>query len=222
MPDPLISVLLPSRHRPESLTESIGSLRDRASDPRRVEVLIAADPDDPGTAEAAERSQARAWVAPTRFGYHQLHEYVNELSHQAAGEWLLLWNDDARMITARWDERVADAEPGVLWPGHNGSPFLNVFPIVHRSIVEAIGHFSLSPHCDSWVQDVADVIGAHRRIDVETLHDRYDLTGGHDDQTWRDAQAGYRTADYHSPEMKAARARDVETLKAAWTSGRTT
>jgi len=218
----MISVLLPSRGRPESLTDSIGSLRVMADDPSRLEILVAADPDDLSTVKAAEQSRARYWVAPTRYGYHRLHEYMNHLASLAAGEWLLLWNDDARMLTPGWDSRVEEADRGVLWPTHNDSPMLNIFPIVHRSLVEALGHFSLSPHCDSWVQDVATAVGAHHRIDVDIRHDRHDLTGGHNDQTWRDAQAGYRTADYHSPPMQAARARDIETLKAAWTPERTT
>lgn len=217
----MISVLLPSRGRPASLVESVASLRTLASAPDLVEIHVAADPDDPPTMTAAEACEARLWVATVRYGYDRLHEYVNELTVQAAGEWLLLWNDDARMLTRGWDARVHEAAAGVLWPRHNGSPYLNVFPVVHRSIVDALGHFSLSPHCDSWVQDVAHASGVHHPIDVDVLHDRADLTGGHNDQTWREAQAGYRTADYHSPSMKAARARDVETLKSALPLGRT-
>lgn len=217
----MISVLLPSRGRPSSLADSIGSLRVMADDPDQLEILVAADPDDPDTAEAAERSRAACWVAPTRYGYHQLERYVNHLAAVASGEWLLLWNDDARMLTAGWDARIAEAPHGVLWPAHNDSPMLNIFPVVHRSIVDVLGHFSLSPHCDSWVQDVATAVGAHHRIVVTVLHDRHDLTGGHNDQTWRDAQAGYRTADYHSLPMQAARARDIEALRAAWTPERT-
>lgn len=218
----MISVLLPSRGRPKSLADSIGSLRVMADDPSRLEVLVAADPDDAPTVKAAGKSRARCWVAPERYGYHRLHEYVNHLAAMASDEWLLLWNDDARMLTAGWDSRVAEAEPGVLWPTHNDSPMLNIFPIVHRSIVELLGHFSLSPHCDSWMQDVATAVSAHHRIPVDILHDRRDLTGGHNDQTWREAQAGYRTSDYHSPPMKTARAHDIQTLQAAWTPGRTT
>ncbi|WP_433364068.1 glycosyltransferase family 2 protein [Streptosporangium sp. CA-115845] len=217
----MISVLLPSRRRPESLVDSIGSLRVMADNPDGLEILVAADPDDPDTAVAAERSRAICWVAPTRYGYHRLHEYANHLARLASGEWLLLWNDDARMLTPGWDSRVEEADRGVLWPAHNDSHLLDIFPIVHRSIVETLGHFSLSPHCDSWMQDIATAVGAHHRIPVTILHDRHDLTGGHNDQTWRDAQAGYRTADYHSPPMQAARARDIETLKAAWTPERT-
>jgi hypothetical protein len=212
----VISVLLPSRGRPKSLVDSIGSLRVMADDAPTVEILVAADPDDPDTMAAALSARTRRWVAPERYGYSRLHEYVNALAAQATGDWLLLWNDDARMLTQGWDSRVTETTPGVLWPAHNGSPHLNVFPVVHRSVVETLGHFSLSPHCDSWVQDVAHAAGIQQQIDVAVLHDRFDLTGGHDDQTYRDAQAGYRTADYHSPEMVELRQRDIEILRTKW------
>jgi hypothetical protein len=188
-----------------------------ADDPGRVSVLVAADPDDPDTAKAASASRAaHVFTAPRRYGYAQLHEYVNALAALASGEWLLLWNDDARMLTKGWDSRVTESKPGVLWPAHNDSPMLNIFPIVHQSIVTRLGHFSLSPHCDSWVQDIAHAAGIHRRVDVEVLHDRFDLTGGHDDQTRQEAAAGYRTADYHSPDMRAAREHDVDLLRTGW------
>lgn len=212
----MISILLPSRGRPEALKESVASLRTHAHQPVLVDVLVAADPDDPITVAAARQCDAAVWVAPVRYGYSALHEYVNVLASMASSDWLLLWNDDARMLAPGWDERVAEAPAGVLWPRHNGSPYLNVFPVVHRSVVETLGHFSLSPHCDSWMQDVATAARIHHKINVEVLHDRCDLTGGHDDQTYRDAQAGYRTSEYHSPGMAAARARDADLLRTRW------
>ncbi len=216
MPDPWISVLLPSRHRPESLRESVASLLDLAQEPGRVEVLVAADPDDPATKQAVISVAARCWVAPERFGYHRFHEYINRLADLAQGDWLFLWNDDARMLTEGWDARIREAPAGVLWPRHNDSPFLNVFPVVHRRFVELTGHFSLSNHADSWVQDVAQAAGIHHRIDVEALHDRHDLTGGHDDEVYREAREGYRTSEYHSPVMVALRQKDIDTIKRSW------
>jgi len=215
MPASAIAVLLPSRGRPEALAESIASLRVCADQPDRVDVLVAADPDDPATVAAADACQAAVWIAPQRFGYANLHQYVNALAKVASAEWLLLWNDDARMLSPGWDSRIVEAPQGVLWPAHNDSPTLNVFPVVHRRVVDLMGHFSLSPHCDSWVQDVADAVGIQHRVDVHVFHDRYDLTGGHDDQTFREAQAGYRTSDYHSPEMVALRQRDIDILRTA-------
>lgn len=211
----MISVLLPSRGRPGPLAESVASLRDLADDRTRVEVLVAADPDDPATARATRDCGATLWRAPERFGYARLHEYVNALARQAGGDWLLMWNDDARMRTRGWDSRVLEAQPGVLWPKANGYTVENTFPIVHRTVVDRLGHVSLSPHYDSWLHAVAEQAGIHHRIAVEVFHDRADFTGGHDDQTWRESRAQQRTAEFHSPDMVAARRRDADLLRSA-------
>jgi hypothetical protein len=209
----LISVLLPSRGRPKPLIESIGSLLDLADRPGTVQVLVAADPDDAGTREVDLPWQASIWTAPERYGYPRLHEYVNRLAEQADGEWLMLWNDDARILTHGWDTLVHDQPPAVLWPHSNDIPTCNTFPIWPRAWTDHLGHVSLSPHCDSWIQFLGQTLGRHERVDVDILHDRADLTGGHDDATRAESVAGYRTADYGSPAMEAARAADVAALK---------
>lgn len=209
----MISVLLPSRGRPKALAETVGGLLQLADKPSMVQVLVAADPDDTATQTAALPQQAHVWTAPERYGYPRLHEYVNRLAEQAAGDWLMLWNDDARVLTAGWDAIVDKQQPGVLWPHSNDIPTCNTFPIWPRAWTEHLGHVSLSPHCDSWIQFLGQTIGRHERIDVEILHDRADLTGGHDDQTRAESLAGYRTADYGSPAMEAARASDVAALR---------
>lgn len=209
----MISVLLPSRGRPKPLAECIGSLLGLADRPGAIQVLIAADPDDLDTREADLPWQASTWTAPERYGYARLNEYVNRLAEQADGNWLMLWNDDARMLTEGWDTAVHEQQPTVLWPHSNDIPTCNTFPIWPRSWTDHLGHVSLSPHCDSWIQFLGQTLGRHERVDVEILHDRADLTGGHDDQTRAESIAGYRTADYGSPAMEAARAADAAALR---------
>jgi len=210
----LISVLLPSRGRPKALAESIDGLLDLADRPGAVQVLIAADPDDADTRTVDLPWQASVWTAPERYGYPRLHEYVNRLAEQADGDWLMLWNDDARILTEGWDTVVHEQQPGVLWPHSNDIPTCNTFPIWPKAWTDALGHVSLSPHCDSWIQYLGQALNRHECVDVEILHDRADLTGGHDDQTRAESLAGYRTADYGSPAMEAARAADVDALRA--------
>ena len=210
----MISVLLPSRGRPKALTESISSLLDHADRPGSIEILIAADTDDPDTAAVDLPWQAAVWTAPARYGYPRLHEYVNQLAEQASGDWLMLWNDDARLLTSGWDTLVRDQQPAVLWPRSNDIATCNTFPIWPRAWTDHLGHVSLSPHCDSWIQFLGQTLDRHERVDIEILHDRADLTGGHDDQTRAESLAGYRTADYGSPAMETARAADVAALRA--------
>lgn len=208
----MISVLLPSRGRPAALAASIASLLDHAHRPGTVEILIAADPDDQATRDVDLPWQARLWVADERYGYSRLHEYVNRLAARATGDWLMLWNDDARMCTEGWDAVVEQQEPAVLWPQSNDISTCNTFPIWPRAWTDAMGHVSLSPHCDSWMQHIGEALRMQPRIDVEILHDRADLTGGHDDQTRAESLAGYRTASYHNPAMQEARQNDVLTV----------
>lgn len=211
----MISVLLPSRGRPEALIESVASLRDNADDPDRVEVLVAVDADDPATRTAALVSSVTGITTfEERHGYSGLYHYVNELARKAMGDWLFLWNDDARMLTAGWDRIVHDQAPAVLWPHSNDIPTCNTFPLWPKAWTDLIGHVSLSPHCDSWIQYLGQTLGLHHRVPIQILHDRADLTGGHDDQTRAESLAGYRTAEYGSPAMGAARAADIAALRA--------
>ncbi|MFD9069172.1 glycosyltransferase family 2 protein [Streptomyces lasiicapitis] len=214
----MISVLLPSRCRPKALTESIGSLLGHADRPGSIQILIAADPDDPHTLDVDLPWQASIWTAPERYGYPRLHEYVNRLAEQADGDWLMLWNDDARLLTPDWDRLVEEYEPSVLWPHSNDIQTCNTFPIWPRAWSDHLGHVSLSPHCDSWIQYLGQTLDRHQRVDIEILHDRADLTGGHDDATRAESLAGYRTTDYGSPAMEAARATDMAALRKYLTS----
>lgn len=209
----MISVLLPSRGRVKALTDTVEGLLGLADRPGSIEILIAADPDDPDTHTGDLPWQASVWTAPERYGYPRLHEYINRLAEQADGGWLMLWNDDARMRTAGWDRLVEERAPSVLWPHSNDIATCNTFPIWPKTWTDSLGHVSLSPHCDSWIQYLGQTLGQHERVAIEILHDRADLTGGHDDQTRAESLAGYRTADYGSPAMEAARADDVTALK---------
>lgn len=210
----MISVLLPSRGRPTALRDTITGLRQHADQPDRIEILVAVDPDDPDTSlAAADLNVDHLWPAPSRYGYHQLHRYINALAIQASGDWLMLWNDDARIRTTGWDSIIHQQNPGVLWPHSNDVPGCNTFPIWPRAWTAALGHVSLSPHCDSWIQHLGETLGQQQRIPVGILHDRADLTGGHDDQTRAESANGYRTSDYHSPAMQDARHCDINNLR---------
>lgn len=209
----MISVLCPSRNRTARLERSISSLRTMARRPDLVEVLVAADPDDPGTAAAALGWPSFTAVTGERHGYARLHEYYNLLASCARGEWLFLWNDDAVMETEHWDTRVYAQQPGVLWPASNDDPSCNVFPLWPRSWYAILGHVSLSPHCDTWVQELGQGLGCQRRVPVTIRHDTPRLGGTANDQVYADAS--YRTAEFYGGEMRAARQADIDKLRSA-------
>lgn len=214
----MISALLPSRGRPDSLRRCVASLRDRAANPAALEVLVALDADDVESLPVAERVAEVVWVSDRRHGYANLHRYFNVLADAARGDWLLLWNDDAVMETDAWDRAIEELPPAVLvadlWSAH--SPDLVTFPAVRREAVSAIGSFSPhNSHCDTYWQYLGRGTGTARTLtDVHVRHDRANITGGHRDRTWEDQWAdASHVADFYSPTVQALIAADVEKIR---------
>jgi len=219
-----VMALLPSRGRPQSLHDSIMSLYDQAARRDQVEIVVAADPDDPVTMRMAYGMHVPCWVAPERYGYGRLHEYFNALvrpvvkNWAGSPQWLMLWNDDARMLTPGWDEVLEKTPPEVLvadlWvDGH--SPDLCTFPAVRTAAVRALGSFSpVTCHCDTWWQDIGRALGAIRPVPIRVDHQRFDLTGQHQDQTWAEGQSQYRSAEFYGPHVQAALKAAVDLLRA--------
>ena len=185
-----VSVLCPSRGRGTSLARSAETLTTLAANPGMIEILIAADPDDEATAQAASFIPARVkvWKAPERYGYTRLHEYYNALAAGASGTWLLIWNDDARMVTPGWDAIIAAQAPAVLWLAANHHHSASMFPAWPRAWAHAVGHVSPTAHCDTYLQYLGEGLGGLVKVPVEVLHDRADVTGGHDDDTYREGR----------------------------------
>ena len=221
MGDPLISVLLPTRGRPELLRQSVGSLFETAMDDAAFEVLYAVDGDDEGTLDLMigpmlRTGTDRVHVAPQRHGYAGLHLYVNALVPHTRGRWLLLWNDDAIMQTYGWDTEIAkwpDRYVLDLWSNHE--PRTCAFPCVPRWWVNRLGHFSLNAHNDTWWQEIGERTRRLVRIDVDVYHRRFDLSGEEvaDDTTYREGLEQHQTADFYTSKVDGLIARDARVIQ---------
>lgn len=193
-----ISVVFCSRGRPDSLARALCSMYEHAAEPDEVEVIVAVDPDDIETIGATDGNgplgslnlprQAGFWVAPERYGYTGLHLYLNQLAKMAKGTWCLWFNDDMIMQTPGWDTVIRANRPAILWPKANHVHHANIVPAWPRAWSDAIGHVSPTSHMDTYLQWLGDTLGRHDRIPVEVLHDRADVTGGHDDQTYAEGR----------------------------------
>ncbi len=73
----MISVLCPTRGRPERLAANIPSLRETKAD--RLELLVAIDPDE----DAQDYRDYYPAVMPERYGYGELYRYYNALAVDA-------------------------------------------------------------------------------------------------------------------------------------------
>jgi hypothetical protein len=174
---PVIDVLLPSRGRPELLASSIRSLRLTAACPRSVQIHVGADSDDPLTDWVAAGLHARCYLFDPQ-GYDRLHVYYQHMAQASSGQWLLVWNDDAVMLTQGWDEVLWGLPPSVLvadLQSHH-SPMC-CFPAVRREAVVAAGKFSSdNPHVDSFWEVVGNLSGTLATVPVQVRHEQQ---GGH-------------------------------------------
>lgn len=192
-----ISVLLPTRGRTDTLKRSLESLISTATNPRRIELLLGIDEDDVSTKEYIQNEIApilrdagidcRANVFKP-LGYENLNVYWNTLAAIATGDWFFIWNDDGIMVTQGWDDVITSytGQFKLLAPrdNHDGHPYA-IFPIVPKDWFMLMGHLSQNAQNDAWLSHIAYMLDIFQRIDVEFIHDRADITGNNDDETFR-------------------------------------
>lgn len=230
MSETVISVLLPTRGRTETLKKSLESLVSKAENPSRIELLLGIDEDDteikqyiqdeiaPILREARVECKAQVFKP---LGYDQLHTYVNTLAQSATGEWLFFWNDDALMLSENWDTEICkyNGQFKLLAPkdNHNGHPYA-ILPIVPVDWFKLMDHLSLNAQNDAWLSHIAYMLDIFERIDVEFLHDRADITGNNNDETFQNRN--YKEGnpedpeDFGHPGMQQARVKSA--FKLAW------
>ncbi len=152
-----VSVIFPSRNRAVLAAQALESLCGGD-----YEVLMAIDNDEPNeeayTAITAGRNNLNIYITE-RHGYQNLHEYYNYLAERATGDWILLFNDDAVMETKGWVDIISKHDHTIPQVLNIWNPIDNLFPLISRAWYEAVGHFALNTHADSWVQQVAEIDG---------------------------------------------------------------
>ena len=170
----MISVIVPSRGRPDELLLSLNSLRLVENG---LEALVWLDNDDPKLDQyqrlLKSNDQIKVFVKD-RVAYKKIHEMQHFLATQASFDWIFIWNDDATMTNPDWfaifKNFVKDFEPATqpvvinIWG--QGITIKNLFPIVSRAYFEILGHFGLTPTLDVWVR----MVGVEANI-------TYDLNG---------------------------------------------
>lgn len=226
----VISVLLPTRGRTDVLRKSLDSLVSKAKNPERIEILFGVDEDDLATIDYIKEEiaedlkkvgiEARASIFKP-LGYENLHIYVNTLAGAATGDWMFFWNDDCLMVSEGWDE-VIDQYNGqfkLLGPkdNHAGHPYA-ILPIVPKDWFILLGHLSQNPQNDAWLSHIAYMLDIFERIDFEFIHDRADITGNNDDDTFQNRKymEGNPSdpADFGHADMQQARVSSA--AKIAW------
>lgn len=224
-----IAVLLPTRGRTDALSRSVMSLINRAVDLPHLELLLGVDSDDE-IGKAHVEKELQPWLDSKGvnykviefepMGYYRLNEYVNSLAAESDADWCFFWNDDALMETSSWDRIIAKytGEFKLLAVHtHRDHPY-SIFPIVPREWLETLEYLSPHPLSDAWLSQVAYQLNIWKRIEVYVTHDRSDLTGNNDDDTFKNRTMDQlegnpsNPKDFHNPSWLLLRMKETDRL----------
>lgn len=212
----LVSVLLPTRNRTALVERSVQSLLSNSINSSQIEIMVAYDEDDYTSEQyfgeprwhqlVDSYSAGHQELKCPIWGYHGLHKYYTALAKQARGQWLMIWNDDAVMLTPQWDQHVDDTKDfvGMLHMGtENFKANLTLFPLIPKLWLDLFGEISQHQLNDSWIQDICHEAGAVKEIPVTVFHDRFDVTGNNLDATFQNRR--YDKKIYNHEDMKKIR-----------------
>jgi glycosyltransferase involved in cell wall biosynthesis len=175
MGDALISLIVPTRGRPQGMRAFLESVYTHASAPQNIEVIMIVDEDDPASqAIAFENLRLVKIVVPPGLNMGAL----NMTGYRAArGKYIMLTNDDARIQTPAWDERtlaVFHSFPDDIVLVHvndgEAKDQLCVFPFVSRKFCELMNGICPEEYIryriDDHIYDVFELLGrlGHKRI----------------------------------------------------------
>ncbi len=165
---PVLSLIVPTRRRPERLRTFLARVAETADDPKALEVVLVIDADDPESLTvASDRLTLRKVVVPPGRTMGELNAAGYEAS---AGRHLMLLNDDVLARTRGWDTRLrtcfADCPDGILLVHVNDTIFgkrLCTFPVVSRTFCELAGGICprdyLRYRIDDHIEDVFNLLG---------------------------------------------------------------
>ncbi len=140
---PVISLLMPTRGRPELAERLVASVVDQSSRLDRVEVVIYVDEDDTGSHHlASERVVIKRIIGP-RIGMGACN---SACLAAARGDIIVLANDDMVIRTPGWDAKLAGLHAGIpdgIYLAYANDMFKDssvcTFPILSRTTCEMLG-----------------------------------------------------------------------------------
>lgn len=220
---PLISILTPTRGRPDNITRLIDSALETALQPNLIEFVFYVDYDDQPSGDAIERAAAAGvrmfMIVSERI---VLSEMWNVCARAAHADIMMHCGDDIVFRSERWDEYVLGEFENypdgiVLVHGRDGyqDERLATHGFRHRNWMNAVGNFVppyfSSDYNDTWVTEVADALGRRCYLPAIYTEHMHPVVGkGPLDQTHQERLARHAQDDPGAIYAKLANVRQEE------------
>jgi hypothetical protein len=186
----MISLLLPTRKRPEKLGLMVSSIKETAF--IQPEIVVYVDNDDKASIHKANELGVNTIVGPKLV----FTDYWNKCYEKATGDILMMAADDLIFRTHNWDVMVEEEfkkseDKIILVYGRDLHPRVSIpsHPIIHRKWVDAVGYFSppyfQSGGCDIWLNDVAAFLERKHFVDFTAEHMHYTVRKSDLDETYK-------------------------------------
>lgn len=224
---PKISLLVPTRGRPDWLDRFYKSAMAMAEHPEQVEVVVYIDDDD----DSYDKMNLPRLVK-VRGPRIVLSQMWNACWENARGEYYGHMGDDIVFRSKHWDTMVTgaiDAHSGKIafvW-GNDHSPESqrNVFGthgFIHKNWTDVVGRFVppyfVSDYNDTWFNDLANMLNCAVYIhEIQTEHMHFSMGKSKIDKTTQDRLDRHEKNDprelYYSEELVLERQQEAEKLR---------
>lgn len=175
--DMKISILCPTRGRPESVERLLKSIRETTSEMPEVVLYIDDDDGDSRDWVQFETASLKRIIGPRK----TLSDCWNECAKHATGDILMMGADDLVFRTKGWDKMVIntfESHPDKFIflhgdDGHWGNQF-GTHGFIHRKWYDTLGYFTApyfsADYADTWLNDIANTLGRRVYLNFVTEH----------------------------------------------------
>jgi hypothetical protein len=199
----------------------------RANEPYNLEIIFYIDEDDKESIDRLTYMKGPYIHVDAVIGPRILMaEMTNKAYELADGEIVMFAGDDIIFQTKGWDDKVREEfnkyEDKILFVyGMDGiqPPSFGTHGFLHRNWINTLGYvvppYFVSDYCDTWINEVADLIGRKHYIDIFTEHLHFSVGKAPIDQTTIDRLQRHKANQVENlyASLKDERIKDAEKLK---------
>lgn len=227
------SLVLPTRGRPNNMQNLYNSIIESISDNNDFEIIFYIDDDDDVSLKKINEMKNYGLKVDYCKGPRQtLSNCWNEAYKKSSGEIIGFIDDETRFITKEWDKIIIKEfnkyPDRICFVGGNDN-YYNIkkaknfctIGFLHKNWIQNTGYFVppyfVADYCDTWLNDVAKLIGRHCWIEELQIHHLHRLTEYGTDSTHiqRLNRASVHKPEllYYSEAMKREREKDAIKLQ---------
>jgi len=186
----MISIVVPSRNRPDNLTRLVKSLKDTSSNFDNLDIILRLDDDDKDLAEYKKRLDGYKNINILVDGKREnLSDLWDECYYATKHPLVMMCADDVVFRTKNWDKILNNRMPNpdktlyLAWcDDKNQGPLIPTLPIMSKAWIDSIGYFVprdyVCDFCDVHIHEIArrlqkfniEVMLYNKDIIIEHMH----------------------------------------------------